>query len=69
VKRLLGGTMILLVPFHAPSAERDPGQAPAIDLPEPRWPGAVSVEQALRLRRSVRSVEPIPPEVPGARLG
>jgi SagB-type dehydrogenase family enzyme len=60
MKQLVAGMMILLVSFQAPAGERYPGPAPVIDLPEPQRTGSMSVEQALALRRSVRSYAPDP---------
>lgn len=60
MRQLLAAVMILLVPLHAVAGERFLGQAPAIDLPEPRRTGAVSVEQALQWRRSIRRYAPDP---------
>jgi SagB-type dehydrogenase family enzyme len=41
-----------------PSALAEPGDL--IELPQPRWRGDVSVEQALKSRRSLRSFQPRP---------
>jgi SagB-type dehydrogenase family enzyme len=60
MKQFLAGMMMMLASFQAPGGERYPGQAPAIDLPDPQRTGSMSVEQALQQRRSVRSYAPEP---------